>query len=464
MPRRSAAAAAPAARQPPRLTAPNLHARTPTTAPQLLKRMKVPYGDDEETFCSFKKFQDRKVNTTGQMTLPEFRALVHHYMTRPTAPKLSHEALIAPKSAKELHALFNKKIVTKYATVQRAWREMDVDKDNRLTHAELLRAYYNMNIPLEGDAFKREVLKEFDPENKGFVTYQDFSKVIGNLIHPNARDTSRAMLTMEEESGAQPGLYFVPTARLGGNALDKQKAAKEAQREAVRLGDAAPPPMPPMDSMPEKISGFRSPRASPKAGGSVELVGFAEAAGAAAAAAPSASAFADGGRLAAAPAPAAPAAPAARGAAAPAAATVLAPVSVELIEDKMRKLLGRGWVHAAADIKRAAGGERGRSIGVEALRDVLAEKGVPLTAREASALQARYSSGAGSVDVDGLLSNAFKASFAGAAPPARKAAPAAMAGGAGATARLAAAAQAASARAQPSAFVKPGGGGKVGIF
>ena len=93
--------------------------------------------------------------------------------------------------------------------------------------------------------------------------------LLRSFLHIFGGGSSGSSGAAAEESGAQPGLYFVPTARLGGNALDRQKAAKEAQREAVRLGDAAPPPMPPMDSMPEKIPGFRSPRASPKAGGSV---------------------------------------------------------------------------------------------------------------------------------------------------------------------------------------------------
>ena len=383
------------------------------------------------------------------MSLDEFRDLVHYYMTRPVAAKLSHEAMIAPKTAKELHRMFNRKIVTKYATVQRAWREMDMDKDNVLSHAELVKNFANMNIPLEGDMVA-EVLREFDPSNRGHVTFQDFSHVVGALIHPNARDTSKAMQDIEETSGAQGGLYFNPTARLGGNLLDSAKARLEEMRASVKLGDAAPAPLPPLDSMPKGVTGFRSPRNSPGGASSsmrVELVGF------------SAENSSEAGKGAGAGA----GAEARRGSAALAAAPalVLAPVSVEALEERMRKVLGRGWVHAAADIKRLAGAG-GKAIGVDALRDVLAEKGVPLTGREVSALAARYGGGEGKVSVDGLLTSAFKASFAGAAPPAKKpsAAPAPS------TARMAASARAATSAATasaPSAFVKPGQN-KVGIF
>ena len=313
------------------------------------------------------------------------------------------------------------------------------------------------------------------------MDYQSFSKVVGALIHPNARDTSKAMLEIEETSGAQEGLYFVPTARLGGNQLDSVKAKLEAQRESVRLGDAAPPPEPEVEVMPLHITGFRSPSSSLKSSTSAEVVGFSSensGGGARAGGGGGGSGAGAGSSASSSSSSAAPAASAAAASAAAAApAQVLAPVSIEALEDRMRKLLGRGWVHAAADIKRQAR-HGGKAISSEALRDVLAEKGVPLTGREVNALASRYSSsagGSGSVDVDGLLTNAFKASFAGAAPPAKRASAAsatssstastasASARPSAATARLAASAQSAASTARPSAFVKPGGS-KVGIF
>jgi hypothetical protein len=399
--------------------------------------MKVPYGDDEETFCAFKKFQNRKTNPTGQMNLQEFKALVHHYVNLPVQKKMAHEAFIAPKSAEELHTNFTTKVVTKYATVQRAWREMDMDKDNLLNHSELIKNFTLMNIPLTTPELQGEVLKMFDPSNKGHITYQDFSSIIGPIIHPNAKDVSKAMMDIEEASGAQDGLYFNKSARLGGNALDRDKAKRELAADSIKLGDAALPPLPSENIMPAVKNPFRSPKSSRDSFAStekVELVGF-----------PS-----SGGVLVKEDAKPAPSSASAPAAAPP--ALVLAPVSVEALEDRMRKMLGRGWVHAAADIKKSAA-RGGRSIAPEVLRDVLAEKGVPLTSREVNALASRYSA-EGGVNVEGLLTHAFKASFAGAAPPARKEVSAS-------TAKLTASVKAAT--QQPSAFVKAGSS-KVGIF
>jgi hypothetical protein len=56
---------------------------------QLLRKLDVPFGDDEETFHLFKKYQDKSVNKTGQMTEPEFVALYKDFATRacPAPPR-----------------------------------------------------------------------------------------------------------------------------------------------------------------------------------------------------------------------------------------------------------------------------------------------------------------------------------------------------------------------------------------
>jgi len=338
----------------------------------------------------FKKFQDKKSNSSGQLTLPEFRKFVEYYLSIPKnlLKKVTEEEQLAPKSIDQLEEMFTKKIVTKYSTVQRAWRSMDQDRDNSLSVPEFKKAFVDMNMPLS-DAIYSAVLKRFDPEGKGYVTYNNFSDIVGNIIHPNAKDTSRAMMKMEEESGAQDGLYFVPTARLGTNAIDSVREARKKLKESVKLGEYAAPMLPPMDSFPDTISGFRSPKKTVSTSSISNEDAF----------------------------------PTSEPSSTVRLSTLeeipttkpLPPVDVGKVEERMRKLLGRGWVHAAADIKKAAG--KGKTVSSDTLRDVLADKGVPLTAREANALAQKYGA-PGGVNVDGLLSQAFKASFAGASVPA----------------------------------------------
>lgn len=393
----------------------------------------------------FKAFQDRKTNTTGQLSLPEFKKFVENYLAIPKhlLKKLTEEEQLTPRSIDELERLFTLKIVTKYATVQKAWRSMDQDRDNTLSVPEFRTAFESMNMPLTDNIYKA-ILARFDPEGKGHVTYSDFNKIIGAIIHPNAKDTSKAMLTMEEESGAQNGLYFVPTARLGTNAIDSVRKARQVQKESVKLGDHAKAPLPSMESFPEKVGGFRSPKSSASGGSGLDS-GFPGGGGGGGGGGSSRDAFSSATvRHSEEPSSAAAAAPAAK---------PLPPVDVGKVEERMRKVLGRGWVHAAADIKKAASGAK--AIPTEVLRDVLAEKGVPLTAREANALASRYSGSGGGVNVDGLLTQAFKASFAGASVPLAAAAAAKPASTSrSSTAALASSAKAVAAKGPPSAFSK----------
>ena len=45
----------------------------------LLRKLNVPFGNDEETFYIFKKFQDKTVNKTGQLTFSEFEAFYNEF-------------------------------------------------------------------------------------------------------------------------------------------------------------------------------------------------------------------------------------------------------------------------------------------------------------------------------------------------------------------------------------------------
>ena len=49
---------------------------------QLLRKLGVAFGDDEETFYVFKKYQNKAKNTTGQLTEEEFLALHNDFTSR----------------------------------------------------------------------------------------------------------------------------------------------------------------------------------------------------------------------------------------------------------------------------------------------------------------------------------------------------------------------------------------------
>jgi Ca2+-binding EF-hand superfamily protein len=426
---------------------------------QLLRKLGVSFGDDEETFYVFKKYQNKAKNTTGQLNEEEFLALFHDFTSRAcretlvttrradtethplapagmTVPKVSYTESMMQPSLEAVKTLFAAKMFNKYNNVNKAFRTFHAGcaSDSVISHDEMKRAFTKMNLPLKPDQ-ERGIISWFDPENKGFITYESFNKVLGAIVLPNAKDTSRAMTEMEVKSGAQDGLVYDPTARLGNNrpleVREKDKSVKHI------VGSAAPSKGLGWDDFCKTFRdtpgfGASSPAKPSPSSANAENAG-------------------DRGFY----AGASTAADAERDvpAAARAAATLQGPVDVAKLEERMRKTLGRGWVHAAAEIKKQTGGARGASLPVEALRDVLAERAVPMTAREAAALAARYAAPAGGVDTDKMLTHVFKASFAANVPAAKPAVKAAARPVAVAAATVA-----------PSAFIKGGAKKSVSIF
>jgi Ca2+-binding EF-hand superfamily protein len=210
---------------------------------QLLMRLKVPMGDDEETFHLFKKYQSSS-NKTGQMNLEDFKAFAAACTGDPASLAYVRTELdaMAPASIPALEKLMATKLFSKYSTVQRAFRNMDADKSGDLSYKEFRQAFEFMCMPLKDYQFDAMVAR-FDPSGKGVIKYDDFNRVIGPLIHPEARDSSRAMQSIEETSGAQSGLVFHPGAKLGGNVPFAVRTARLAA-EAQLLGAKAKPQAP----------------------------------------------------------------------------------------------------------------------------------------------------------------------------------------------------------------------------
>jgi hypothetical protein len=332
--------------------------------------------------------------------------------------------------------LFATKMFNKYNNVNKAFRNFHAGcvSDSVISHDEMKRAFTKMNIPLKPDQ-ERGIIQWFDPENKGFITYESFNKVLGSIVLPTAKDTSDAMKEMELKSGAQEGLVFDPSARLGNNRPLEQRE-KDKERKHI-VGSAIARDVISWEDFCKSFRntpGFESASPIKSSFTRADDAGFGSSAASAAASSRVAEVDAT---------PAAAETVRAGGAQA-------APVDVAKLEERMRKTLGRGWVHAAAEIKKQAGGVRGAALPIDALRDVLAERAVPMTAREAAALAARYAAPAGGIDADKMLMHVFKAAFAAnvsASKPVSKAAPAPAA-----------------APVAPSAFVKGATKKSVSIF
>ncbi len=350
----------------------------------------------------------------------------------PSSPTTETKAVVANEmpglSLESIKSMFVTKMFNKYNAVNKAFRvfrgKANTD-GSTLTYDDIRRAFTDLNIAPTAAQFK-ELCAWFDPSNNGFVTYVDFNKVIGPIILPNSKDTSDAMVKMETTSGAQDGLTFNPSARLGNNRPFEEREKDRMKLPIVgkNLKEWCKDPQPTWEEYAKSFRGtegfspIRSDESSEgfQAPAIVERIERTEVAVAAPVTAP--------------PAP-------------------VAPVDVNKLEERMRKALGRGWVHAAADIKKSAG--TGRLL-PETVRDILAERAVPMTSREAAALAQRYGAPTGGIDADKMLQHVFKAPFAGAAPTK--------------TARIAVAAMTATSTAKPapSAFVKGATAKTVSIF
>ncbi len=121
------------------------------------------------------------------------------------------------------------------------------DKSGELSYDEFRRALRLMGVTLNDPQFEA-LVGRFDASGDGSISYEEFNRVIGPLIHPDAVDNSRSMKEIEAKSGAQAGLVFNPNARLGANLpLDpktgermsiKSRAAAVAKRVGLTEAEA----------------------------------------------------------------------------------------------------------------------------------------------------------------------------------------------------------------------------------
>jgi hypothetical protein len=87
-------------------------------------------------------------------------------------------------------------------------------------------------------------------------------------------------------------------------------------------------------------------------------------------------------------------------------------MDVNATEAKMRHVLGKSWVHVYKQVK---GNES--AVSGDSFRDMMAERGVPLTSKEVRALSLKYSAGDGALDAEKLLTSTFSGKNSAPKPP-----------------------------------------------
>jgi hypothetical protein len=87
-------------------------------------------------------------------------------------------------------------------------------------------------------------------------------------------------------------------------------------------------------------------------------------------------------------------------------------MDVNATEAKMRHVLGKSWVHVYKQVKGTESAVSGDSF-----RDMMAERGVPLTSKEVRALSLKYSAGDGALDAEKLLTSTFSGKNSAPKPP-----------------------------------------------
>lgn len=351
--------------------------------------------------------------------------------------------LIAPRlGLTEGEAIIARTLYGRYSDVQKAFREMDLDGSGALNPKEFNRSLEAMGVRMSKRAFD-ELLAKYDSSGDGEISYDEFNAIIGPLLaksavnddilgfaeergtpHPTSRSSARGSAapgmsvagTPPPPAHAAPGDLVLPSARGSRSARGTPRSARGTPR-------AAP-----------KISTPRSSRGVPDAG----LYAEAKASvphltlpkggpSAALAASPMAASVRSKGSHRSRPMSAISTTRSersrrgsghaglpydrktgfvgsvrrpsggtrrmsARGSVGmPDDLTSIGSVDLHETEVKMRKILGKSWTHVYKDIRKKQERDAGSVISTHRFRDLMAERGVPLTSKEVRALARRYS-------------------------------------------------------------------------
>jgi Ca2+-binding EF-hand superfamily protein len=89
----------------------------------------------------------------------------------------------------EIHPLFEQKVSIAYKNVRNAWLKIDEDSSGSLSHEEFMAIFAKFNLVLRPEQ-KAKLFDLFDPMGTGYVVYDRFNQVIGQ-VNTLALGTSR---------------------------------------------------------------------------------------------------------------------------------------------------------------------------------------------------------------------------------------------------------------------------------
>ena len=113
-------------------------------------------------------------------------AVPHNVCCQTAAPRGQvHEMQKAPIMSKaEVEAKLSETMFSKFTKVQQAFRAFDRSHSGSITHKEFREAMRSIGFELT-DADFREFVATYDKDNDGSISYAEFNKQVGSLLHPS---------------------------------------------------------------------------------------------------------------------------------------------------------------------------------------------------------------------------------------------------------------------------------------
>ena len=357
---------------------------------QLLRKLGMAKISNEDSYSMMQQYRD-PANDTGEMTYAEFYKCITDYMKIPSDLDEFEDGM-KPMALADAEKIMATKLFNKFDKVQKAFRLYDEDKSGELSYDEFRNMIRSMNVGMTNEHIVA-LIQRYDPDGDGSISYDEFCKMVGPLIHPDAKNTSKAHEDMMVKSGAQDGLIM--------NANKKFAKVEDDDGPIGGFGDGKAP-------APTKADEIKKAAAKDDhhhddhheeehaAGGDPQP----PEAAAARAAAPAAH---HGGGSAAAHHGGAAHHGVAAAAVRRAGSVATSQLDVNATEEKMRRVLGKSWTAVYKQVKDAEAAPR-----PDAFRDMMAERGVPLTSKEVRALGLKYGAGEGAIDAQRLLTSTFQ--------------------------------------------------------
>jgi Ca2+-binding EF-hand superfamily protein len=341
---------------------------------QLLKKLGMAKMNAEDMAYMMQRHR-KPENDTGEMSYEEFTECIHEYMKIPSDVD-NYEDGLKPMPLVEAEKIMAEKLFNKFDRVTKAFRLYDEDKSGELSYDEFRNMIKSMNVGLTNDHVVA-LIKRYDPDGDGSISYDEFCKMVGPLIHPDAINTSKSFTTMMEVSGAQDGLSHDPNKKMRHKPKEEEEViggtGSHSDPQPVSAEDKISAPVGVSSSSSSSSQSILAPIARAGASSGVSGVPPLRRAG----------------------------------------SVATSQMDVNATEAKMRHVLGKSWVHVYKQVK----GTESSAVSGDSFRDMMAERGVPLTSKEVRALSLKYSAGDGTLDAEKLLTSTFSGKNSAPKPP-----------------------------------------------